>query len=43
VDPRTIDRVMRGDDVRGMAGHRARRLLIEEGLLTDRGAGKGTP
>ncbi|KYF87532.1 hypothetical protein BE17_07250 [Sorangium cellulosum] len=33
VDPRTIAKVLRSEDVRGMAGHRARRALIEAGLL----------
>ena len=38
VDPRTILNVYRGKAVRGMAGRRAREVLIERGLLTDGGA-----
>jgi hypothetical protein len=33
VDPRSIRRVLDGKPVRGMAGRRARRVLIEAGLL----------
>lgn len=33
VDPRSIERVLQGADVRGMAGERAKRILKEEGLL----------
>ncbi len=33
VDPRSIQRVLAGEPVRGMAGHRARRVLQEAGLL----------
>ncbi len=32
-DPRTIDKVLRGEPVRGLAGHRARAVLIAAGLL----------
>lgn len=32
VDPRTIDKVLRGERVRGMAGHRARAALREAGI-----------
>jgi hypothetical protein len=34
-DPRTIVRVHRGEVVRGIAGERAREVLIKHGLLTD--------
>lgn len=33
VDPRSIRRILDGKEVRGMAGRRARRVLIEAGLL----------
>jgi hypothetical protein len=33
VDPRTIEKAFRGRSVRGMAGHRARAVLKEDGLL----------
>lgn len=33
VDPRTILAVFRGDTVRGMAGRRARRVLVDAGYL----------
>lgn len=33
-DPRTIERTARGEQVRGMAGHRARAVLTEAGYLT---------
>jgi hypothetical protein len=32
-DPRTIEKAFRGKPVRGMAGHRARAVLKEDGLL----------
>ena len=32
-DPRTIIRVFRGEQVRGMAGDRARAVLLAHGLL----------
>jgi hypothetical protein len=32
-DPRTIVKVFRGERVKGMAGERARKALIEAGLL----------
>jgi hypothetical protein len=32
-DPRTIQRVVRGEPVRGMAGHRALKILKERGLV----------
>lgn len=32
-DPRTIDKVLRGEKVRGMAGHRAREALALAGLV----------
>lgn len=32
VDPRTIEKVLRGEPVRGMAGRRARRVLEAAGL-----------
>lgn len=35
VDPRTIVRTLEGRRVRGMAGDRARRVLVEAGLLKD--------
>lgn len=31
VDPRTIEKVLRGEPVRGMAGHRARKTLENAG------------
>ena len=33
VDPKTIRKVLRGDKVRGMAGERARKALVDAGLL----------
>jgi hypothetical protein len=33
-DPRTIEKVIRGEPVRGMARHRARRVLLEAGIPT---------
>jgi hypothetical protein len=33
VDPRTLKKILEGRPVRGMAGARARRALIERGLL----------
>lgn len=33
VDPRSIQRMLAGEPVKGMAGHRARRVLQEAGLL----------
>lgn len=33
VDPRTLRRVLRGEEVRGMAGYRAREALAARGLL----------
>ena len=36
VDPRTIYKLVRGEDVKGMAGNRAREVLIEAGYLTKR-------
>ena len=35
VDPRTLEKVLRGERVAGLAGDRARKVLIEAGLLTD--------
>ncbi len=35
VDPRSLRRLLRGEPVRGAAGHRARRVLIEAGYLTE--------
>lgn len=35
VDPRSLGRLLRGEHVRGAAGHRARRVLIQEGYLTE--------
>jgi hypothetical protein len=32
VDPRTLEKVLRGEPVRGMAGRRARRVLEEAGF-----------
>ncbi len=32
-DTRTIKKLLRGDPVRGMSGHRARAVLVEAGLL----------
>lgn len=32
VDPRTVEKVLRGEPVRGMAGRRARRALEEAGF-----------
>ena len=33
VDPRTLRRVLRGEEVRGLAGYRAREALAARGLL----------
>lgn len=33
VDPRTIRRVARGESVRGLAGTRAKEVLVKEGIL----------
>lgn len=33
VDPRTLVRVLSGQDVRGMAGERAKRVLLAEGYI----------
>lgn len=33
VDPRTLEKLLRGEDVAGMAGDRARNVLIQAGLL----------
>jgi len=33
VDPRTIDRVVKGLPVRGLAGERARKVLIAAGII----------
>lgn len=41
-DPRTIDKLLRGEPVRGMAGHRARRVLESEGVLSGEATPKGT-
>lgn len=35
VDPRSLRRLLRGQPVRGGAGHRARRVLIEAGYLSE--------
>lgn len=35
VDPRSLRRLLRGEQVRGAAGHRARRVLVEEGYLSE--------
>lgn len=35
VDPRTLDKLLRGEEVSGLAGERARKILIENGLLID--------
>lgn len=32
-DPRSVRRVLAGEEVRGLAGHRVRRVLVEAGLL----------
>lgn len=37
VDPRTLIKTLLGHHVRGMAGHRARRVLHEAGYLRDEG------
>jgi hypothetical protein len=34
VDPRSVAKVLKGEPVRGMAGHRARKVLEAAGLLT---------
>jgi hypothetical protein len=33
VDPRTIVKILKGENVNGLAGDRARRILSEAGLL----------
>lgn len=38
-DPRTIEKVLRGDDVRGLAGHRARAVVAR--FLAARAVGGG--
>jgi hypothetical protein len=35
-DPRSLQRVLDGEEVRGLAGERAREVLIKHGLLTVR-------
>jgi hypothetical protein len=35
VDPRSLRRLLRGEHVRGAAGHRARRVLVEAGYLSE--------
>lgn len=35
VDPRTIQKVLRGEPAVGMSGDRARKILIENGLLSE--------
>lgn len=35
VDPRTLVKLLRGDPVVGLAGDRARKVLVEEGLLKE--------
>lgn len=34
-DPRTIRKALRGEDVKGMAGERARKALREAGMLKE--------
>jgi len=41
VDPRSITRALAGESVRGMAGHRARRVLQEAGLLPEQRKAEG--
>lgn len=43
VDPRTILAVLRGEPVRGDAGHRARAALVAAGLLPPDGEGIELP
>jgi len=41
VHPRTIAKALRGEPIRGLAGHRARAVLREAGLLPAASAGGG--
>ena len=41
-DPRTISKVYRGGHVRGLAGHRARAVLVAAGLLPQPGTRAGS-
>lgn len=43
VDPRSLQRLLRGEHVRGAAGHRARRVLVEFGYLTEPSATEQRP
>jgi len=38
VDPRTIEKVLRGDTVAGLAGDRAKKVLTDAGLLKNSAA-----
>lgn len=35
VDPRTLEKILRGEAVSGLAGDRARKILVEAGLLNE--------
>lgn len=43
VDPRSLRRLLRGEPVRGAAGHRARRVLVEAGYLGEPATVELTP
>lgn len=43
VDPRSLLRLYHGKAVRGAAGHRARRVLVEAGYLTEPTSGEQPP
>ena len=43
VDPRSLRRLLRGEPVRGAAGHRARRVLVESGYLNEPVTGEQPP
>lgn len=43
VDPRSIQQILAGRPVKGMAGHRARRVLQEVGLLPPSAPRAGDP
>lgn len=43
VDPRSLRRLLHGKSVRGAAGHRARRVLIEAGYLSEQAVTEQAP
>ena len=43
-DPRTLDKIIKGNSVKGLAGYRAREALVRAGFaLPDVDAGTSTP